>query len=125
MVQISFSVVATIAALISGVVADNCRTQYTYCGSSLLGMGQFPFSSSRDNQEGLNSNSTSKPAGNYREQIIGALMSKGRGFAEIDIQESLFRCKGGPNGDIEFITFCRGSSGCWNRGRGYNDECFS
>lgn len=85
-------------------------------------MGQFPLKQTVIWTQLLTQQPT--PPGNYREQIKSALRSKGRGTAEIDIQESLFRCKGGDNGDIEFMTFCRGV-GCWNRGRGYNDECFS
>ncbi|KAK4206872.1 hypothetical protein QBC37DRAFT_299943 [Rhypophila decipiens] len=100
MVNFATLTITTVAALSSFVVADNCRSGLAYCGLTLLNMG------------------------NYRAQIKDALKASGRPTTETDIYESLFGCIDG-NGNIKFLKFCAGYSGCYDRGRGKDDECFT
>ncbi|OHF01559.1 hypothetical protein CORC01_03049 [Colletotrichum orchidophilum] len=79
------------------IAADNCNAPLDYCGSSLL------------------------KKGNYRDQILQALLVSGQSTDYNHINYSLFNCLGGEGGAIKFITFCGGS--CKDNGQGKSDKC--
>ncbi|KAF2241779.1 hypothetical protein BU26DRAFT_440228, partial [Trematosphaeria pertusa] len=59
-------------------VADNCKTSLHYCGYNLLHKG------------------------NYYSQIAEALREQGQPVDDAHINNGLFYCSGGSNGDIDF-----------------------
>ncbi|KAJ4153575.1 hypothetical protein LMH87_010058 [Akanthomyces muscarius] len=99
MVKINTICLAMMAAAAPLAEARNCNKGLLYCGNTLLAIG------------------------NYRAQIDDAVAKAGiRRFKGDDLTtDSLFKCLGGSNGDIEYTNFCR--RGCQNGGSGKNDFC--
>ncbi|KAM0559903.1 hypothetical protein ACHAPJ_003853 [Fusarium lateritium] len=97
MVKITAIAVAALAVIAPIAEAKNCVKGYTYCGYVLLRRG------------------------NYYNQIDSALKNAGQGTDNNHINNSLFYCKGGNNGDINFRKYCGGS--CHDGGDGNNDTC--
>jgi hypothetical protein len=60
--------------------------------------------------------------GNYNDQVLQALTDKGQPTDQKHIDDALFYCKGGSNGDIEFQMFC-GEERCIDGGHGESDYC--
>ncbi|OJJ50701.1 hypothetical protein ASPZODRAFT_55828 [Penicilliopsis zonata CBS 506.65] len=78
-------------------LADNCRPNIQYCGYNLL------------------------KRGNYYAQINDALRDANQPTDETHVDQGLFWCTGGANGEITFISFCQ--SGCHDGGTGRSDWC--
>ncbi|KAH6995007.1 hypothetical protein EDB80DRAFT_155551 [Ilyonectria destructans] len=88
--------IAILAVIVPLAMADNCRTGVIYCGSTL------------------------QRRGNYYQQIHDALEESGQVADEAHVNDSLFYCSGGSNGDIVYQTYC---DGCQDGGDGNNDYC--
>ncbi|EAW14267.1 uncharacterized protein ACLA_073020 [Aspergillus clavatus NRRL 1] len=97
MVKFTTVAIGLTAFLSSFAAASNCKANLDYCGSSLL------------------------KKGNYYAQIANELKAKGQSTDPSHIQQSLFHCTGGSNGEIEFLRFCSG--GCQDAGKGHSDSC--
>ncbi|KAH7233484.1 hypothetical protein BKA59DRAFT_549740 [Fusarium tricinctum] len=97
MVKITTVAVAALAALAPVAEARNCRQGLTYCGYVLLRRG------------------------NYLNQIDAALKNAGVDANNNNINQSLFYCQGGNNGDIQFRKQCK--KGCNDGGDKHNDSC--
>ncbi|KAF2628418.1 hypothetical protein BU25DRAFT_339449 [Macroventuria anomochaeta] len=78
--------------------ARNCKTGLNYCGRALLSIG------------------------NYKAQVNQALKDEGQPTDQKHIDDALFYCKGGDNGDIEFQSFC-GEGRCISGGDNTRDYC--
>ncbi|KAF9890625.1 hypothetical protein FE257_005756 [Aspergillus nanangensis] len=89
--------VAAVASMASLVVADNCQTGLQYCGYVLLRKG------------------------NYYAQIAQALNGAGMPTDPPHIQNTLFQCIGGSNGDIDIIKYC--GAACQDGGNNHSDTC--
>ncbi|KAL6901480.1 hypothetical protein GGI43DRAFT_403139 [Trichoderma evansii] len=98
MVQYTLIPLAILATLSSFAAANNCKVNLDYCGATLLRVG------------------------NYGEQIRGALQASGQPTDGAHIERSLFFCAGGPNGEIEFLSFC--GNRCVDGGAGHDDYCY-
>jgi hypothetical protein len=59
--------------------------------------------------------------GNYYSQIVDALSTSAQATDDVHVEQTLFYCVGGNNGDITFQTFC--GSGCDDGGAGNSDHC--
>ncbi|KAK2757014.1 hypothetical protein FQN54_004983 [Arachnomyces sp. PD_36] len=85
-----------LAAFTAGAIADNCVPGLFYCGSTLVGKG------------------------NYQGQIDQAIHDAGQ--PEIDNgANDLFYCVGGDSGVIDWQRLC--TSGCIDAGAGNSDHC--
>ncbi|KAF2688201.1 hypothetical protein K458DRAFT_332874 [Lentithecium fluviatile CBS 122367] len=80
------------------VSARNCKTGLNYCGRLLLSIG------------------------NYEQQVHQALVDSGQPTDKKHIDDALFHCDGGKNGDIHFLMFC-GENRCVDGGTDRNDYC--
>ncbi|KAF2668156.1 hypothetical protein BT63DRAFT_425472 [Microthyrium microscopicum] len=78
-------------------VLRNCTPKLLYCGQVLLRIG------------------------NYFNQINDALRASGQPTDQGHINNGLFYCTGGSNGEIKFQTYCGG--GCVDGGGGNSDHC--
>lgn len=58
--------------------------------------------------------------GNYYNQINAELLSNGQSSDSNHINNSLFKCIGGNNGDIDFLEYC---GSCNDGGSGNDDYC--
>ncbi|KAM0192671.1 hypothetical protein ACHAPI_008028 [Fusarium lateritium] len=96
MVKITTIVVAALASLAPIAEARNCRQGLTYCGYVLLRRG------------------------NYYNQIDAALEDAGVQSNSNNINNSLFYCQGGNNGDIQFKRQCKS---CKDGGDKHDDSC--
>ncbi|KAF7596228.1 hypothetical protein BBP40_002761 [Aspergillus hancockii] len=85
---------ATIAPL---AAAANCQTGLQYCGNVLLRKG------------------------NYYAQIAQALQGANMPVDPQHVQNTLFQCIGGSNGDIEIIKYC--GAACQDGGDNHSDTC--
>ncbi|KAJ3531643.1 hypothetical protein NM208_g6992 [Fusarium decemcellulare] len=99
MVNVSFLSIAVVATLASFGAARNCTPGLYYCGSALLQVG------------------------NYYDPIEDALAAAKKGICadRRHVNDSLFYCLHGTNGDIKYKAFC--SKGCSNNGIGKSDSC--
>ncbi|EAU32012.1 conserved hypothetical protein [Aspergillus terreus NIH2624] len=88
---------AAAASLASTAVAANCQTGLQYCGYVLLRKG------------------------NYYAQIAQALDDANMPTDPSHIQNTLFQCVGGPNGDIDIIRYC--GAACQDGGNNHSDTC--
>ncbi|KAL7910310.1 hypothetical protein GGI35DRAFT_448435 [Trichoderma velutinum] len=90
--------VAIIATLVPFATARNCSKNLDYCGSVLLGIG------------------------NYYDQVVSALRAAGKPTDDNWRKKSLFYCEGGPNGEIHFLEYC--GERCVDNGQGHSDTCY-
>ncbi|KAJ4322671.1 hypothetical protein N0V84_004696 [Fusarium piperis] len=98
MVKIAAPMFLLTAALASLGEARNCKSGISYCGSTLLNIGD------------------------YSNQINKALKSAGQPTNDFTrAQNSLFYCEGGKHGDIRYTKLCPG--GCKDHGNGKSDTC--
>ncbi|KAF4970303.1 hypothetical protein FSARC_2623 [Fusarium sarcochroum] len=97
MVKITAIAMAALAVIAPIVEANNCKEGLTYCGFILLRRG------------------------NYYDQIDKELLKNGQKSETNHILNSLFYCKGGSKGDIEFKKYCGKS--CADGGDGHSDTC--
>ncbi|KAJ4264523.1 hypothetical protein NW762_005725 [Fusarium torreyae] len=97
MVKITAIAVAALAVIAPVAEAKNCQKGLTYCGYVLLRRG------------------------NYYNQIDASLKNAGQKTDNNHINNSLFYCQGGNNGDISFRKYCGGS--CKDGGDGNSDKC--
>jgi hypothetical protein len=105
-------VTACFAQLVAG---SNCQPGLCYCGFALLKIGTYPFSH-------MPSINAKLPIGNYLDQINTALRAHYlTPNDEFTVQNTLFHCIGGPQGDIDVTSFC--TYGCVAGGSGINDFC--
>ncbi|KAF9065160.1 hypothetical protein BDP27DRAFT_1298418 [Rhodocollybia butyracea] len=95
------SIIASSALVVLAVVqvalADNCNVGLIYCGSSLLGKG------------------------NYQPQIDQCIFDNHQSTQD-NGASTLFQCAGGPNGVIQYLVNC-GIGHCHDGGSGKNDTC--
>ncbi|KAG6357781.1 hypothetical protein INS49_013660 [Diaporthe citri] len=89
-------ITAALVAFTPLVQADNCTPGLNYCGYGLLRKG------------------------NYYNQINAALLTNRQSTDSNHINQSLFMCIGGNNGDISFIKYC---GTCQDGGSGRSDHC--
>ncbi|KAF5008935.1 hypothetical protein FDECE_4798 [Fusarium decemcellulare] len=101
MVNVSFLSIAVVATLASFGAARNCTPGLYYCGSALLQVG------------------------NYYDPIEDALAAAKKGICadRRHVNDSLFYCLHGTNGDIKYKAFC--SKGCSNNGIGKMIQWFN
>ncbi|RSL58092.1 hypothetical protein CEP53_006250 [Fusarium sp. AF-6] len=97
MVKIYAPIFLLTATLASLGEARNCKKKLTYCGSTLLNIGD------------------------YSNQITQALKDAGQSADFTRAQNSLFYCEGGKNGDIRYTRLCTG--GCKDHGDDKSDTC--
>ncbi|BCS19717.1 uncharacterized protein APUU_20149A [Aspergillus puulaauensis] len=97
MVKFTVLAVAAIGTLTPLVAARNCKTGLNYCGWNLLDIGK------------------------YGAQVNQALANANQPADNSHINQSLFHCNGGQDGDISYITYCR--SGCHDGGEDESDYC--
>ncbi|KAK5991938.1 hypothetical protein PT974_05328 [Cladobotryum mycophilum] len=97
MVQLTTVSIVAVAIMAPFVAADNCRNGINYCGWNLL------------------------KKGNYYSQIISALSNAHESTDSNHVNNELFHCDGGPQGDITVIKFC--GNGCLDGGSGHDDYC--
>ncbi|KAJ3481225.1 hypothetical protein NLG97_g7874 [Lecanicillium saksenae] len=88
---------AILAALAPLALARDCTGGLTYCGATLLDIG------------------------NYRAQIVQALEAVGNPTSEDWVTRTLFYCTGFSGGAIEFRQAC--GPHCTNAGTNMNDYC--
>lgn len=96
MVKFTAIAIAIMATVSPFAVADNCRAGLYYCGYNLLHKG------------------------NYYSQIMDALQGAGYSTDRAHVENTLFYCVGGKNGDIRVIEYC---NQCEDGGPGRNDFC--
>ncbi|KAM5341816.1 hypothetical protein ACJ41O_014847 [Fusarium nematophilum] len=82
MVKLANLSLAALAVLAPIAEARNCKKGYNYCGHVLLDIG------------------------NYYDQIHDELAASSRPTTSKHINHSLFKCLGGPDGDINYIKYC-------------------
>ncbi|EER25022.1 hypothetical protein CPC735_016230 [Coccidioides posadasii C735 delta SOWgp] len=97
MVKFTSIALAVVGAMASLVAADNCQTGLQYCGYVLLRKG------------------------NYYAQIVQALHQAKLPTDPRHVQNTLFQCIGGPNGEIKVIKFC--GAACHDGGNNHSDTC--
>ncbi|KAM7214369.1 hypothetical protein V8F06_010207 [Rhypophila decipiens] len=100
MVKITAVVCAALATL---TAARNCTPGLTYCGKTLRAIAT---------------------GNNYDKQMREAML-KNWGNAHptnFEMNNYLFACIGGPNGDIQVISSCFGKE-CIDNGNGKSDTC--
>ncbi|KAJ6788542.1 hypothetical protein PWT90_09232 [Aphanocladium album] len=94
MVKITLAAAAFLAAT---AAANNCKPGIKYCGWNLLRVGR------------------------YQDQIQEALRESGVGVNGQTVDNSLFYCLGGDNGEITVDQVCPGR--CRDGGADHNDFC--
>ncbi|KAI8721607.1 hypothetical protein NCS52_00302600 [Fusarium sp. LHS14.1] len=97
MVKIAAPMFLLTAALASLGEARNCKAGISYCGSTLLNIGD------------------------YTNQINQALKAAKQPSDFTRAQNSLFYCEGGKHGNIRYTKLCTG--GCKDHGNGKSDTC--
>ncbi|KAF1953478.1 hypothetical protein CC80DRAFT_494390 [Byssothecium circinans] len=87
-----------ILSFAAGIVADNCKTGFNYCGWDLMNTG------------------------NYRDTIIAELQRVGTPADPNHIYNDLYYCKDNDGG-INYVKACHGDNSCQYGGVGQNDYC--
>lgn len=118
MVHFAYIQLAIIATIIPLATANNCRGSYQYCGSSLLKKGNIKPSAPSNLRVYPLSN---KRVGDYFNYIVVRVIGQGMKGSDFEIDNSLFRCVAGSDGDIDFVTMC--SNGCVDAGWDKSDYC--
>ncbi|KAF2792384.1 hypothetical protein K505DRAFT_362954 [Melanomma pulvis-pyrius CBS 109.77] len=94
---ITLSIAAAFASTV--VVANNCADNFVWCGSDLLGTGD------------------------YRGYIQNKLIGAGVEASEFNIQNSAWKCLNDGQGNADYITIC--THLCQYGGAGQNDYCLN
>ncbi|KAK0668323.1 hypothetical protein QBC41DRAFT_322121 [Cercophora samala] len=113
------SILAVTLAVVAPAAVDaaNCKTGLHYCGYVLLRRGiVFPILY----ELGIPRSCADSVAGDYYNQIIGALKKADKSTSSSYVNHSLFYCTGGTNGNIKYQAKC---SSCVDGGDGKSDHC--
>ncbi|KAE8350310.1 hypothetical protein BDV28DRAFT_151052 [Aspergillus coremiiformis] len=97
MVNLTTLSLAVVAVMTPFVAAANCQKGLQYCGYVALRRG------------------------NYYAQIVNELAASGQPTDPSHVQNSLFQCLGGANGDIKFLRYC--GAACQDGGNNHSDTC--
>ncbi|EFW19377.1 hypothetical protein D8B26_007612 [Coccidioides posadasii str. Silveira] len=120
MVKFTSIALAVVGAMASLVAADNCQTGLQYCGYVLLRKGKLRGLAHVLPYYSWISVLTSA-LGNYYAQIVQALHQAKLPTDPRHVQNTLFQCIGGPNGEIKVIKFC--GAACHDGGNNHSDTC--